>query len=223
MGIWDRLSHPEDGLTERKPEGAGDRDFKETLVSFANSVPQGSEGVLFVGISDKGNILGCKGVESLQKTISKICDNDCYPPISHRLEVGEFEGKTILAAIIPPSTRSPHFSGHAFRRVGSQNIKSDEAAYADFIVTRNSVGAKVIENRGRAVQVRTQGKRLGDPAPMAPNYREGGLFVIEACDPHTVALRATESGQRYVEQLENFSVSYEPSGQIVFWVRDVHK
>ncbi len=94
MTIWDRISHPEDGLTERKPEGAGERDFKETITAFANSVLPGAEGVLFVGVADKtGEILGCKGIESLQKTISKLCSNDCYPPINHRLESREFEGK----------------------------------------------------------------------------------------------------------------------------------
>ena len=66
--VFDRISHPEDGLTERKTEGAGERDFKETVVAFANSVPQGSEGVLFIGVADKtGEILGCNGIESLQK------------------------------------------------------------------------------------------------------------------------------------------------------------
>ena len=61
MTIWDRISHPEDGLTERKTEGAGERDFKDTVCAFANSVPASTEGVLFIGISDKnGEILGCK-------------------------------------------------------------------------------------------------------------------------------------------------------------------
>ena len=77
MDIWERISHPEDGLTERKPERAGERDFKETLVAFANAVPQAGEGVLFIGVSDDGSILGCNGIESLQKTINRISINDC--------------------------------------------------------------------------------------------------------------------------------------------------
>ncbi len=224
MTIWDRISHPEDGLTERKPESAGERDFKETITAFANSVPPGAEGVLFVGVADKtGEVLGCKGVESLQKTISRLCLNDCYPPINHKLESQQFEGKAVLAVIIPHSTLRPHFSGHAYRRVGSQNIKSDEAAYSDFLVARSSVGAKILEHRGKVVLIRTQGKKLGDHKPLPNTYSEGGRFVIEACDAHTVTLQNESSGQRLFEQIENFFVSRDPStGQEMFIVRDTH-
>lgn len=223
MAVWDRLSHPEDGLTERKPEGAGERDFKETLVAFANAVPQGSEGILFVGVSDKGDILGCKGIDSLQKTINRICSNDSYPPILARFESKEFEGKAVLAVIVPYSAQRPHFSGHAFRRVGSQNVKADEAAYSDFIAARSSVGARILENRGNVVQVRSVGKKLGDPRPVPPNYSESGQFLIEACDPHTVTLQSTASNRRYVEQIENFSISSDPSGKLLLIVRDAHR
>jgi len=219
--IWARLLLPEDGLTERKLESASD--FKETVVAFANSVPQGSEGVLFVGIADKtSEIRGCKGVDSLQKTISRICLVDCYPPIPHRLETRELEGKVVLAVIIPYSAERPHFSGHAFRRIGSQTMKSDEATYSDFIVARSSVGAKIVENSGRVVLIQTHGKRLGDPRPLPPDFSEHGPFTIEACDPHTVTLKDVASGRKYVEQIENISISYGPSGQLLLLVRDVH-
>ena len=224
MDIWERISHPEDGLTERKTEAAGERDFRETVCAFANSVPHGAEGVLFIGVSDKsGEILGCKGIESLQKTISKICSNDCYPPIPLRLESRDFSGKAVLAVVIPHSTQRPHFSGHAFRRVGSENRKSDEAAYSDFIVARSSVGAKILEYRGKPVLVRSQGKKLGDPKPLPPNYSEGGQYLIEACDAHTVTLSSLASGQRVFEQIENFSVSRDPkTGNVMFVIRDAH-
>ena len=224
MTVWDRISHPEDGLTERKPEAAGERDFKETICAFANSVPLGAEGILFIGVADKTEeILGCKGVDSLQKTISKICSNDCYPPIPHRLESRKFDDKIVLAVIIPHSTQRPHFSGHAFRRVGSENKKSDEAAYSDFIETRSSVGAKLLEYRGKQVLIRSQGKKLGDSKPLPPNYSEGGYFLIEACDAHTVTLLNISSDRRLFEQVENFSVSRDPkTGNDMFLVRDTH-
>ncbi len=224
MDIWARLSHPEDGLTERKPERAGERDFKETLVAFANAVPQASEGVLFIGVSDDGSILGCNGIESLQKTINRISTNDCYPPIPVRMESRILDGKAVLAVIVPHSTRRPHFSGHAYRRVGNQNQKADESAYADFIVARSSVGAKILENRGKVVVVRTFGKKLGDPKPLAPSTSEHGQFLIQACDSYTVTLQSTASHRIYVEQMENFSVSADPStGNLLLIVRDAHR
>ena len=158
-----------------------------------------------------------------RKTLVRICSNECYPPITVRLESCQVDGKPVLAVIVPHSPQRPHFSGHAFRRVGSQNIKSDEAAYSDFITARSSVGAKILENRGKVVTVRTHGKKLGDPKPLAPNVSEHGQFTIEACDPHTVTLQSIASGRRYVEQIENFSVSQEPSGNLLLLVRDTHR
>lgn len=220
QSIWDRISHPEDGLLERKPEGAGEKDFKQTVVAFANSVPEGSEAVLFIGVENKtGKILGCTGIESLQKTITSICNNECYPPVLHRLEARKFEGKDVLAVIVPPSTQKPHFSGHAFRRIGSQNQKADEALYSEFITSRTAVGAVLLQRRGGAVQVKTQGKRLGDPAPLPPTYSEGARYLITACNPHTVTLQKLSSQQNYVEQLENISISYDTNGQLLLLVR----
>lgn len=207
-------------MLERKPEGAGEKDFKQTVVAFANSVPDGTEAVLFIGVENKsGKILGCTGVESLQRTITNICNNECYPAIVHRLESKKFEGKDVLAVVISASAQRPHFSGHAFRRVGSQSLKSDEAMYSDFIVSRSSVGAKVLQNRGRAVQIKAQGKRLGDPAPLPPTYSEGGRYLITECNPHTVTFQKLSSQQFYVEQFENIAISYDTSGNLVLLVR----
>lgn len=222
MNIWDRISHPEDSLTERKPEAAGERDLKETITAFANTVSPGAEGVLFIGVSDKtGEIVGCKGVDSLQKKISKICLNDCYPPIQHQLESRDFHGKTVIAVIIPHSAQRPHFAGHAFRRLGPQNVKSDEAAYSQFIAARSSVGAKILQLKGKIVQVRTLGKKLGNPHPLPGNYSETPKCLIEDCDAHVVTLQIVGKGQRVFEQLENFSLSRDPNtGEDMLLVRN---
>jgi len=219
--VWGRMKNPEDGLTERKPEGAGSSDFKETIVAFSNSVPEGALGVLFVGVANSGEVLGCGGVESLEKSIARICENDCYPPITIRFECRAMdEGKPVLAVIVPHSTRRPHFAGHAFQRVGSQNRKADEPLYAEFIAARSTVGAKILANKGNVVQIKTVGKKLGNPAPLPPNYSEGGKFVIRDCDTHTVTLENISTNVRCVEQLENFSISADAAGQLLLLVRE---
>jgi len=215
--IWARISEPESGVIERKPDGAGEKDFKETIVAFANSIPGGAEAVLFIGVADDGAILGCRGVESLQKTITRICTNECYPPIAHQIESRDFAGKLVVAVRVPHSDKSPHFSGHAFRRVGAQNIKADEAAYSDFIVARSSVGAKLVEYRGQIVDVRSYGKRIGSLKPEA--IEQSGQFRIEACDPHTVTLVHVGTGEHLIEQVQNLSISQNAAGKFVLVTR----
>lgn len=222
MSVWDRLKNPEDALTERKPQGAGS-DFKVTIVAFANSVPEGREGVMFVGIADDGSILGCPNVDSLAKTMRRIAENECYPPIKITTEGKLIGGRHVLAVIVPLSTLKPHFSGHAYYRRGAESVKADEVAYADFITARSSVRGKLLEYLGKVVKVRGVGKKIGEPRPVAPNHHEGAEYVIQACDTHTVRLLHIGTHEIVVEDSDNFSVSQDALGKLEFVVRDRHR
>jgi hypothetical protein len=219
--VWGRLRHPEDGLTERKTESAGSSVFKEVAVSFANGVPEGREGILFVGVANNGDVIGCSNIDSTQKTITRLLEQECYPPVPARFEARAMEeGKEVLAVIVPFSRTRPHFTGHAYRRVGSENRRCDEEAFKDFITTRTSVGAKLLAHKGQVVRVRSYGKKIGNPSPLPPTYTEGGDYIIVNCDVHTVTLRNTGSDVHCVEQTENFSISADPAGKLVFIVRE---
>jgi len=77
-----RLADYEDNFTERKPESANAGELRRTLVAFANSVPPERSAILFIGVHDNGQILGCSNPDATQKTIRKIAEQDCYPPIT---------------------------------------------------------------------------------------------------------------------------------------------
>lgn len=47
------LGNHEDNFVERKPEGVAPAELRQTVCAFANSVPEGRVGVLFIGIHDK--------------------------------------------------------------------------------------------------------------------------------------------------------------------------
>ena len=78
-----RLSDFEDGWTERKEQGVSTDDVRKALVAFANSVPDGEEAILFIGVSDKGEVTGVDNVEKRQKSFSKTAAEWCYPLIKH--------------------------------------------------------------------------------------------------------------------------------------------
>jgi predicted HTH transcriptional regulator len=80
--LLERLKDPEDLLTERKSQGVSNEDICKTLVAFANSVPDDRHGILFVGISDKGDLAGVENPDKLQKDIQRLAETRCYPPIS---------------------------------------------------------------------------------------------------------------------------------------------
>ena len=61
--------------------------------------------------------------------------------------------------------------------------------------------------------------RHGKPAGVLIGF-ESEEDCFEACDPHAVTLQNISSRQRVIEQLENFSVSYAASGELLLLVRN---
>lgn len=194
-----RLLSKEDGFTERKPEGAGARDFKETLVAFANSVPEDKTAILYIGVSNDGKPLGVQNPDSLQKTIRKICEKDCYPPIKFQSQVINSEGKDILAVTIPFSSNRPHFAGPGYIRRGSENVVVSEEMFQELIDSRTNKVAEILKWKNKIVTVAVQGKLLGSPLyPIDKQYR--GIYKTHECE-------ILECNSHYVK-MKDFSGSY---------------
>jgi len=153
MDILQRLDNPEDGFVERKLEGVSSEDIRKTLVAFANSVREGEEGILFIGVSDVGELKGVSNTDGLQKTIAKLAENHCYPPISLTFQVIPHNGKHILAVRVPPSENKPHFSGQAYVRVGSISVGASEAMFTDLITSRTDEGRLLLQYRDKGIEV----------------------------------------------------------------------
>src|SRR5947209_3569083 len=139
-----RLSDFEDGWTERKEKGVSAENVRKTLVAFANSVPDGEEAVLFVGVANDGNITGVDNPENIQKSVSQASEG-CYPPIKHTARVIGVNGKYIVAAIVQASHNKPHFAGPAFIRSGSQSKKASEEVFNQLIASRISKARPLLE------------------------------------------------------------------------------
>jgi Schlafen, AlbA_2 len=153
--IQRRLLDVEDGWTERKPPNV-DRDLvRKALVAFANSVPDGEEAILFIGVADDGTPIGVDNPEKTQKTVRQWADW-CYPPIRHSSRVVEFEGKHVVAVIVQPDHDRPHFAGPAYVRVGSESTRASESVFEELIASRISKARALLEamRKGELVCVR---------------------------------------------------------------------
>ncbi len=106
-----RLSDKEDNFVERKPKTVKNAEIRQTVVAFANSVPEGREALLFIGIRDDGTIEGVDNTDAMQKAIREACERQCYPPIKYTAEVVSDGGRDVVAIRIPPSQDRPHFAG----------------------------------------------------------------------------------------------------------------
>jgi hypothetical protein len=139
-----RLTNKEDGWTERKPQGVSGDDVRRALVAFANSLPDGEEALLFIGVADDGKPLGVDNPDNTQKNVRRWADW-CYPAIRHTSRVIESDGKQIVAVIIQPDHNRPHFAGPAYVRVGSESPKANELLFDELIASRMSKARPLLD------------------------------------------------------------------------------
>lgn len=207
-----RLADHEDQLVERKSEGVKRDELRQTLSAFANTLQPNVFGILFVGVADKiGVVTGVANSDSVQKRIREAAD-DCFPPIrcyeSHAFTVGD---KTVIAVVISASTERPHFTGHAYVRVGSESVNASTEQYEMLIASRNDKAGAILRMIGGPITVEAIGRRLQNPTP-APGARYQSEARIEDCNAHRVHLTVSAEGMpgwTISEPLERVTISHD--------------
>src|SRR5207247_998486 len=119
--ILQRLTNTEDHLTERKSKPHRDQ-CSEAIVAFANSALPNKPGILYVGVSDKGEILQDKAPESWQHDIT-AWGNGCFPELPVITRTLTKDGKEFLAVVVQLSEARPHFARPAFKRQGRRQFQ----------------------------------------------------------------------------------------------------
>jgi hypothetical protein len=199
-----RIAAGEDSVTEFKPAGASDRDLRKTLVAFANSVPERGVAVLFIGIGNDKKVLGVENTDKLQKTIRKLCTEDCYPEIVNTARILTLSQKFVVAVMVAHSPKRPHFAGAAYVRVGSESVQATEQIYEALISSRNEKAARILQFLDQEITVYCSA-RLGVQHFLSQSEPGGPLVTISmraqdfiarlaGCDAFCVQLRNRHSG-----------------------------
>jgi hypothetical protein len=131
-------------------------DVKKAVVAFANTIREPDRGVLFIGVKNDATIVGVPNPDAAQKEIRKHIE-ECYPPI----EVWEIrnlivKGQTVLAIIVPESRTSPHFTGPAYVRQGSESVKASAAMYEQLLADHVSAARRLRPWVGKEILVEQQ-------------------------------------------------------------------
>ena len=187
-----RLADKEDNFVERKLEGYGARDFRKTIVAFANSVPENRKAVLFVGVRDDGTVQGVTDADSLQKKLGRIWDKDCYPPKLGRIWDKDcyppirphpvctclrVSDKDIVAVEVTASKNRPHFSGPAYIRRASENVPASEELFRDMLTSHCDKAAAIVKLKHSMVTVELIGKKLGSHRAGSGYHAEPECFI----------------------------------------------
>jgi Putative DNA-binding domain len=198
QALLERLNNNEDGFTERKTEAAKPAEFRQTLVAFANSVPEGQTAILFIGVANDGKVIGVTNSDTLQKKLRGIAENDCYPSVICQSQAFSSDGKNVVAVLIEASPERPHFAGPAFVRRGSESVAASKEVYEQLIASRNTKAGKILRNKDQLITFR----QVDLDQWSRHKVRYEIECRIETCDSHVVHLHDIGSGRHLTFPLE---------------------
>lgn len=191
-----RLTNHEDNLVERKPDGANGGALRRTLVAFANTVRDGEEAVLFIGVADRdGAVLGVENTDAMQKYVNRAA-MDCFPPIRVDQRALEKDGKQFVAVIVRRSEHRPHFAGQAYIRKGSESVAASQEAVNELVDRRHSKARLLLDWKGKVV-TRT-----------FPDGRVREAIIVD-CNAHFVRINGLNSGEVVNRPLESVSLAWD--------------
>jgi predicted HTH transcriptional regulator len=203
-----RLADHEDGWTERKRQKVGDDKICNTLVSFANSLPENGFGILFIGVDDDGSIRGVNDTERMQQRVRRIAADQAYPPIHLSARVIEESGRHVVAVIVSPNFERPHFTGPAYIRIGSETVRASESQFSELIATRTGVARMIL-------MAKNSGERIIVEDLRAPHTSHRTECIVSDCNPHFASFSGIHGG--YSHPLVKITVSrIDSMGHLLF-------
>lgn len=184
LKLW--LTATEYQFVERKAKN--DRGgWLRTVVAFANSNPIGTPGVLYIGVSDDGNILGLgpKELEDTMKSLGAYIAEHTWPPVPLIPISLTVDGKSCIAAVVPYSSQRPPFAGKAYLRRGTETLDASEKEYDELIATRNGKAREILKWVAKQItftMLQSDGHNYKPLTLTRPIY-------VETCGPHFLTIK----------------------------------
>ncbi len=202
-----RLRSTEDNFVERKSFNDLD-DVLKTAVAFANTLPVGAPGFIFVPVRDDGTVEVGKDLDRLTKSAAKQISK-AFPAIASVTRAFQTPEGEVLAIVICGSSNRPHFAGPSYIRVGSESKKASEEQFNELIATRNSKAAEILRWLGKEVTL----AQINPESARRLLGRISGVSVarILKCTPHYVNLQIGDATQS--RPLSSVEISFDPTNQ----------
>lgn len=180
-----RIKTFEDNFVERKT--AGDKsDWVKTIVAFANTAPIGYPAVLYIGVRNDGTPEDKIGnLDSLQQTLSDLV-KFVYPTPYYVSRVMEFEGRQVLAVMVPGSADRPHFAGPAYVREGSRTVVISAAQFGRLLAERQGKSYEILKWINQPVTVAHM--RVENIRQLGPVSHEWDGAFVKDCNQFYVTL-----------------------------------
>jgi hypothetical protein len=132
-----RIATGEGPLCEFKENWKDSTEIREAIVGFANTVRSPDVGVLFLGLKPDGRPSGkISNADDTQRNVESWIKKS-YPRIEGiKPHVLTIQDQAVVAIEIPESRNGPHFTGPAFKRVGSETKEASREMFEEMIADR---------------------------------------------------------------------------------------
>lgn len=172
------LDSSETTFVERK-SASDTQDILKTVVAFANTLRPDQEGVLFLGVTDKGIIQGHNSTEldSLQKKFVDKTQN-IYPERPYyTTHTVHKDDKSCLAIVISGGSHKPYFAGPPYLRIASTTKAASQEQFEQLLATRSDKAYFLQQWLDRAITIRTFSRIEGIAYRMDKHESEATLLA----------------------------------------------
>lgn len=203
--LLSRMRNFEDHFVERKTSGDSKWDWLKTVVAFANSAPNGYPCVLYLGVTNSGEIESPQqDLDSLQRKFNREMEK-VYPPVPYFPKIVNDDGRQALAVIVLGSQLRPHFAGPSFIRKGSESVIASAQKFAELIAKRSSKAYEILRFKGKPVTVV---ERVRMPGLYEHPWNE--VVVVADCNQFWVTLQQS-TGAKHSEPLDRVTLNFDTS------------
>lgn len=211
----------EHSLLERKTESYKDSQFLATFVAFANSVPPDETALVLIGETDKGEVVGVKNPDGMQKRVRKIFDNIYPTPFWKQNLYGEGECKCIRVEI-RNNGMAPHFAGAAWVRKGSETVKATDEMLQRLVDLRSGKVSLLSQSLGKTVSVSFDEGSTGSTLPFTVYSKLGLMELRESTltyvNAHWLTIKNSDALERSFP-LEKIRLGYDNANlRLQLWI-----
>lgn len=134
--LLDRIKGGEGPLCEFKRAAQPD-EIRKAIVAFANTVRGQDVAVLFLGVMPDGRPSGFIQDPDATQRKARACATSCCPPVdSIQIMPLTVSDRNVVAVMVGESKAAPHFTGPAYRRMGSESVNATTQMLSEMIADR---------------------------------------------------------------------------------------
>jgi hypothetical protein len=203
------LIDAEESETLERKQGLDKEGICKSIIAFANDLYGRGGGHVIVGQAPDKRIVGLlQSDDEIQRMVTDLARNNCFPAIPVSVECHEKEGKSLAIIEVRTSPARPHFLGRSLVRMGSTTRTATDA---EIILMRGMEQDRKLAtlkrwlDEGKINVIFWQVPAAGQDFARSPRVEEARLVEVNA---NWIVLLLGNSTRAF--PLSEFSLGYDP-------------